>query len=124
MSESPHYLASKSRVRSSAFRRHFREHCNLPPEGGTTKRYRTLPPEGGTTKRLRNGAGDSAQLDVPLLAVVKDWVLTPDSSCLFVSYLVKELLRARPKPVLPFVDVAMLDGIVMYVIHTCPEVTL
>lgn len=62
--------------------------------------------------------------DVPFFTVIVQRVFEPDPQCLLAPMLIEEVFRARPGPVLPFIDVAVMNRVVMNVIQARPKVPL
>src|SRR5712692_1764931 len=56
-------------------------------------------------------------INVPLLTVVQNWILAPNLRRGRVAHALNESRRARPRPVLPFLHVAVMHWIVMNVVH-------
>lgn len=61
---------------------------------------------------------------VPFLPVIQNRVFAPYLLRRFASYSHKEICGARPGPVPPFVNVAVMNWIVVDVIHGRPEMTI
>jgi len=73
----------------------------------------------------RNGLKPELQTRVvPACAVVEHWKSLPDSRGLLGALFGEIFPRARPRPFLPFGDVAVTHGIVMEVVQGGPKVLL
>jgi len=63
----------------------------------------------------------TASIDIPLLSIIQDWKLAPDLQCSFTTHELEKLRCAGPEPILPTIDVAVMNGIVMDVIDAGPK---
>src|SRR3989442_13030952 len=61
---------------------------------------------------------------MPLLSVVKIRVLTAALQSSFAAHTLEKFHRARPQPILPVVDIAVVNRIVMDIIDAGPKVPM
>ena len=61
---------------------------------------------------------------VPFLTVVKNRILTPNLRSSLMAYSLDKIGRAGPRPILPFLYIAMMHWIVMNIVYTGPEMAM
>lgn len=78
----------------------------------------TQPPQGGTPNK-RN-----SKLNVPTFSVIQNRIVLPNLFGALAANSFNKLCRTRPNPLLPFLDVPVMNRVVMNVIQRGPKMTL